>query len=144
MRGAGPQSGYQSAGLNLCSGLYNTPGSVAAPYYTYNHSACVVTYAGCHTGGSSITGVAFYQGGSYPAAYNGALFFADHTRNEIWAMPTGANGLPDPTQLQTLVAGASNPVDLEAGPGGDLFYVDLEGGAIRRITYGGQPPPSGT
>ena len=41
---------------------------LAAPYYTYNHKACVVTYTGCHHGGSSITGVAFYQGGSYPAA----------------------------------------------------------------------------
>jgi glucose/arabinose dehydrogenase len=30
--GAGPQGGYQGAGLNLCSSLYNTPGSVAAPY----------------------------------------------------------------------------------------------------------------
>ena len=42
-------------------------GSVAAPYYAYNHSACVVSYPGCRTGSSSITGLAFYQGGSYPA-----------------------------------------------------------------------------
>ncbi len=31
--GAGPQSGYQSAGLTMCSQLYNTAGSVTAPYY---------------------------------------------------------------------------------------------------------------
>src|SRR5262249_62410107 len=59
--GNGPQAGYQGAGLNLCSSLYNTPGSVAAPYYTYNHSSCVVSYPGCHTGGSSVTGVPFYH-----------------------------------------------------------------------------------
>src|SRR3954469_1808372 len=100
--GASPQGGYQGAGLGLCSSLYSTPGSVSAPYYTYNHGACVVNYSGCHTGGSSITGVAFYLGGAYPASYNGALFFADHTRNEIWAMlPT--NGLPDPARLQSFV-----------------------------------------
>jgi len=146
--GAGPQSGYQSAGLNLCSSLYNTPGSVAAPYYTYNHSACVVSYTGCHTGGSSITGVAFYQGGSYPAAYNGALFFADHTRNEIWAMMPGANGLPDPANIQSFVGvdatggAAGHPVDLKIGPGGDLFYVDMEDGSLHRIIYtaANQPP----
>ena len=146
--GAGPQSGYQSAGLNLCSSLYNTPGSVAAPYYTYNHSACVVSYTGCHTGGSSITGVAFYQGGSYPAAYNGALFFADHTRNEIWAMMPGGNGLPDPANIQSFVGvdatggAAGNPVDLKIGPGGDLFYVDMEDGSLHRIIYtaANQPP----
>jgi glucose/arabinose dehydrogenase len=146
--GTGPQSGYQGAGLNLCSSLYSTPGSVTAPYYTYNHSACVVTYPGCHTGGSSITGVAFYQGGSYPAAYNGALFFADHTRNEIWAMMPGTNGLPDPSQLQSFVGvdatggAAGHPVDLKTGPGGDLFYVDMDDGTIHRITYtaANQPP----
>ena len=146
--GASAQPGYQGAGLNLCSSLYSTPGSVIAPYYTYNHSACVVSYAGCHTGGSSITGVAFYQGGSYPAQYNGALFFADHTRNEIWAMLPGTNGLPDPSQLQSFVGvdatggAAGHPVDLKTGPGGDLFYVDMDDGTVHRITYtaANQPP----
>jgi glucose/arabinose dehydrogenase/PKD repeat protein len=146
--GASPQSGYQGAGLNLCSSLYSTPGSVVAPYYTYNHNACVVSYTGCHTGGSSITGVAFYQGGSYPAQYNGALFFADHTRNEIWAMLPGTNGLPDPSRLQSFVGvdaaggAAGHPVDLKIGPGGDLFYVDMDDGTVHRITYtaANQPP----
>ncbi len=146
--GASPQSGYQGAGLNLCSSLYSTPGSVLAPYYTYNHGACVVNYAGCHTGGSSITGVAFYQGGSYPTQYNGALFFADHTRNEIWAMLPGTNGLPDPSRLQSFVGvdatggAAGHPVDLKIGPGGDLFYVDMDDGTVHRITYAAanQPP----
>jgi glucose/arabinose dehydrogenase/PKD repeat protein len=145
--GDSPQSGYQSAGLNLCSSLYAAPGSVAAPYYTYNHKLCVVTYTGCHSGGSSITGIAFYGGGSYPAAYNGALFFADHSRNEIWAMMPGANGLPDPSNVVSFVGvnadgGAGHPVDLKIGPGGDLFYVDMDDGTIHRITYtaGNQPP----
>jgi glucose/arabinose dehydrogenase len=145
--GANPQSGYQSAGLNLCNSLYANPGSVAAPYYAYKHSECVVNYTGCHHGGSSITGLAFYQGGSYPAAYQGALFFADHSRNEIWAMMPGANGLPDPANIRSFVGvnaagGAGHPVDLKIGPGGDLFYVDMEDGNIHRIIYtvGNRPP----
>jgi len=145
--GASPHSAYQAAGLNLCTSLYSAPGSVATPYYAYQHSACVVNYPDCHSGGSSITGVAFYQGGSYPAAYDGALFFADHTRNEIWAMLPGANGLPDPANIRSFVGvnadgGAGNPVDLKIGPGGDLFYVDMEDGTIHRIIYtvGNQPP----
>jgi glucose/arabinose dehydrogenase len=146
--GASPQGGYQGAGLNLCSSLYSTPGSVIAPYYAYNHSACVVNYSGCHTGGSSITGVAFYQGGFYPTQYNGALFFADHSRNEIWAMLPGTNGLPDPSRLQSFVGvdttggAAGHPVDLKIGPGGDVFYVDMDDGTVHRITYtaANQPP----
>ncbi|MFG1817890.1 PQQ-dependent sugar dehydrogenase [Kribbella sp. NPDC049174] len=139
--GSGAQSGYQGAGLTSCQSLYSTPGSVVAPYYAYNHNACVVNYTGCRTGGSSITGIAFYQSGSYPAQYNGALFFADHSRNEIWAMLPGTNGLPDPARLQSFVGvdaaggAAGHPVDLKIGPGGDLFYVDMENGSVHRITF---------
>jgi uncharacterized repeat protein (TIGR01451 family) len=136
--GSGVQSSYSP--LNICGGL---PGSaVTAPYYTYNHSAQVVSGETCPTGSSSISGMAFYQGGSYPAAYNGALFFADHSRNCIWVMFPGTNGLPDPGNKATFVAGAAGPVDLQIGPGGDLFYVDYDGGTIRRIQYGAQPPPT--
>ncbi|MEU4295057.1 PQQ-dependent sugar dehydrogenase [Kribbella sp. NPDC026596] len=146
--GSSLQGGYQGAGLSQCSSLYSTPGSVVSPYYAYNHNACVVSYSGCRTGGSSITGIAFYQSGSYPSQYNGALFFADHTRDEIWAMLPGTNGLPDPARLQSFVGvdstggAAGHPVDLKIGPGGDLFYVDMEGGSIHRITYtaANQPP----
>jgi glucose/arabinose dehydrogenase len=82
-----------------------------------------------------VSGLAFYERGPYPDSYNGALFFADHSRNCIWAMKKGTNGLPDPTRLSTFVAGAANPVDLQIGPGGDLFYADFDGGTIRRIRY---------
>ncbi len=133
--GNGAQSGYQSANLSLCSGLYSA-GTATSPYFTYNHGSAVVQGDSCPTAnGSSVTGEAFYTGGSYPAAYNGALIFADHTRNCIWAMLAGSNGLPDPTNIRLLVGGAANPVDLETGPGGDIFYADLEGGTIQRISY---------
>jgi uncharacterized repeat protein (TIGR01451 family) len=56
----------------------------------------------------------------------------------------GSNGLPDKSQISTFATSAANPVDLEIGPGGDLFYVDFDGSAIRRIQYFGnnQPPVS--
>src|SRR6202011_4302013 len=74
---------------------------------------------------------------SYPAKYRNALFFADFTRNCIWAMPAGANGLPDPAQGETFASGAG-PVSLRSvsSMGGDLFYADLIGGAIHRIGLG--------
>jgi glucose/arabinose dehydrogenase len=139
--GADRQGGYDGANLNICESLYAQPGAVTAPYYTYNHSATVVSGEACPTGSSSISGMAFAgSGGSYPAAYDGALFFADYSRDCIWAMLKGANGLPDPNQRQTFAAAAANPVDLKIGPGGDLFYVDLAG-TIRRISYQGSNTP---
>ncbi len=144
--GPGPQPGYQAANLNLCTSLYSGAGQTA-PYYTYNHADKVVAGDACPTGGSAITGMAFYPGtgGDYPAQYNGALFFSDYARHCIWAMLRGADGLPDKTNIVTFLAGASaysTPVDLTVGPGGDLYYVDVAGGAVHRIRYfpNNQPP----
>ena len=125
--------------LDICNTLYAS-GTAVPPYFTYQHAASVVAGDGCPTGGSSVTGGAFYPatGGNYPAKYHGALFFADYTRRCIWVMLKGANGLPDPTKVETFATGttgAYSPVDLVTGPGGDLFYVDLVGGTIWRIRY---------
>ncbi|MDX6411532.1 MAG: hypothetical protein QOE91_1048, partial [Gaiellaceae bacterium] len=140
--GNGRQQGFDGANLNLCNNLYSSPGAVTPPFFTYSHAAKVVPGEACPTtGGSSITGSAFYPGGTYPG-YTGAFFFADYTRNCIWAMLEGANGSPDPTKITTFASGAAGPVDLQIGPGGDLFYADLNGGTIRRIQYfsSNQPP----
>ena len=91
----------------------------------------------CSTGSSAVAGIAFYNGGNYPATYANALFFADHSRNCIWAMKAGGNGLPNTGNIEVFVSGAINPVSLEIGPGGDLFYVNFEGGEIRRIVRTG-------
>ena len=48
-------------------------------------------------------------GGSFRPAYDGALFFSDYSRNCIWAMLAGSNGLPDPDNRQTFVAGRGRP-----------------------------------
>jgi glucose/arabinose dehydrogenase/PKD repeat protein len=139
------QSGYDSANLPICETLYTAPaGTHTAPFVAWNHSAKLVAGESCPTGSSSSTGVAFYPsaGGPYPAAYNGAVFFADYSRRCIWAsLPSAPGGLPDPANLQTFVSDAAGPVDLEVGPGGEVYYVDL-GGTVRRVRYfpGNQPP----
>ncbi|MFL6120625.1 PQQ-dependent sugar dehydrogenase [Actinophytocola sp.] len=138
--GAAKQSGYDGANLNLCESLYGT--GQTAPYYTYNHTASVVANDGCPTGGSSISGIAFETTSNYPAAYDGALFFSDSSRGCIWAMRRGANGQPDPATTTPLVTGANTPVQLLIGPGGDLYYVALGSGELRRISYPPNQPPT--
>jgi glucose/arabinose dehydrogenase len=137
-------SGYDDANVSTCENLYAEGASaVTAPVFYYDHAAQVVTGESCPTGSSAIAGMAFYPetGGSFPAAYRGGLFFADHNRSCIWFIPKGTNGQPDPAQRQTF-ATAANPVDLEIGPNGDLFYVDFDTSTIRRISATGtnQPP----
>ncbi len=136
--GAGRQAGYDSANLKICEDLYAAQGAVTAPHHAYAHDNPVVSGDTCPTGGSSIAGVAFGLSGSqtsYPTEYDGALFFADYSRGCIWVMPQGPDGTPSPDLVETFVADAAHPVNLQVGPGGDLFYIDFVGGTIRRIQY---------
>ncbi|HET9324479.1 MAG TPA: PKD domain-containing protein [Gaiellaceae bacterium] len=141
--GNGTQPGYDSANLSICENLYALPGGVVPPYYTYNHSAQVVSGESCPTGSSSIAGLAFYPGGPFPDSYDGALFFADYSRDCIWVMLRGANGLPSTSASNraTFQAPAANPVALKVGPDGALYYADFDGGTIRRISYAANQPP---
>jgi glucose/arabinose dehydrogenase len=142
---------FDSADLDMCENLYAQPSATTGPYYAHNRNQPVVQGETCPNDQDALSGLAFYNGGNYPPAYDGALFFTDYTRSCIWAMFKGANGLPDPSNIATLVDGGLDgsvtAVDLEIGPGGDLFYVNIGGrraddGEVHRIHYLGanQPP----
>lgn len=134
--GAAQQPDYHNAGLNLCNSLY-TSGGTAAPYYAFQHGVQLTGSTCSTTNGSAITGLAFHTGTGYPTGYDGALFFADHSRNCVWAMRVGSDGLPDPSSIVDFQSGG-NPVDVETGPASlnnDIFTVDMEGGSIHRLTY---------
>jgi glucose/arabinose dehydrogenase len=135
--GGGHHGGWDSLDLDLCEDLYDGGGSVS-PVYDYLHWEEVVPGDGCGNGpSSSLSGLAFYEGGDYPG-YDGALFFSDYSRNCIWVMRAGVDGIPDPGTVQAFAFAAAGPVDLQLGPGGDLFYVDFDGGKVRRIEYVGE------
>jgi glucose/arabinose dehydrogenase len=133
--GSTPQPSWKAAGFNLCTSLYSA-GTATAPAFQYAHSAPLFTGDPCPTGSGSPDGLAFYTGSSYPASYKGALFFADWARQCIYVVPTGANGEPAFGQIRLFMNVAPAGVtDLEAGPGGDLFYVDNSGGTVVRIRF---------
>ena len=140
------QSGYDGANLNVCENLYGQPGADTKPYHAYHHNNKVVATDACPTGSSSIAGLEFEfnSASTYPAEYDDALFFADYSRDCIWVMPKGADGHPAPGQIRPFVEAAANPVNLEMGPDGNLYYVDFDGGTIRRIQYTASPnrPPT--
>ena len=134
------QSAWNDIHLNLCEQLYAKTGAVTFPHYAYKEGGAVVPGETCPNTSASTSGLAFYTGGSYPAKFNGALFFADYSRKCVWVMRAGSNGVPDPARIELFVQNAAAPVDLQTGPGGDLFYVDHLGGRIHRIRYGGNAP----
>ena len=139
---------YAFLGLDACERLYNAPGSTEPPFYYYSHEAGVTPDDPCpYEPGSAISGLAFYEGGAYPPAYSGALFFADAVRGCIYVMRADDDGHPDPANVEPfLTEGGLYPgVDIEVGPEGDLFYANLYGpgfgpGAIHRISYDPDAP----
>jgi glucose/arabinose dehydrogenase len=134
--GPNRQSGYDGANVPLLESLY-TSGGDTKPYYAWNHSEQVAPGSGEPTGGSSATGVAFYTGGNYPVAFNNAMFFADYSRKRIYVAYAGPNGLPDMSTRQVFAALPEGAVELTTGPNGDLFFVDLQGNRIVRVTATG-------
>ena len=138
--GMNRQGGYDGANLNICENLYAQPSADTKPYFTYAHGARVTAGEACPTGSSALSGATFGSpsGSSpYPGSYDNAFFFADYSRGCIWVMKADASGLPVPGLVEPFVVGAATPVDLERGPGGQLYYVDIGGGTIRRIDYAG-------
>ena len=136
--GAPREGGYDSVNVLICENLYAAgPSAVRAPHFSYVHGQPAVPGDSCSNGSSSISGLAFYTGGTYPSEYNGALFFGDYSRSCIWVMLAGAGGVPDPTTTRVFDLGAAGPVELRIGPGGDLFYVGFQDDTIRRIRFPG-------
>lgn len=135
--GAHRQSGYNGSNLRLCESLYRSGGAIG-PYFTYHHDR---TSAGCRPGGgTSVSGLAFYNGSSY-RGYRGALFISDYSRMCVWAMRAGRGGLPDRRRMSTFSTGGGL-VELQAGPGGDIFGTDILYGRIVRYVYvNGNSPP---
>jgi glucose/arabinose dehydrogenase len=70
----------------------------------------------------------------FPAAYRGALFFADVARQCIFVVQPGEDGVPDPRTARQF-ARSTFPVDMAVGPDGALYYVNVLHGELRRITY---------
>lgn len=108
------------------------PSGVTNPIYAYSHSG----------GGASITGCTFYAGTQFPAAYQGNLFFLEHSRGQIGRMILdGSNNVVSVTMPWGTTASAgwgSGPVDLLLGNEGALYYTQYSGGQVRKITYGPQ------
>jgi uncharacterized repeat protein (TIGR01451 family) len=145
--GSPRQPGYDNANLSICENLYALPGGVVAPYFAYRHNAKVVPGESCRPNpdgtqtSSSTAGVAFYTTGPFPDSYDGAVFFADYSRDCIWVMFPGGDGLPNPGNRALFQDPAANPVDLQVGPDGALYYADFDFGTIRRIAYSVNQPP---
>jgi glucose/arabinose dehydrogenase len=118
-------------GWPTCEGPCNPPNpSFRNPVKYYAHSGNP-TPNGC-----AIIGGAFYNPAAptFPAAYVGKYFFTDLCSGWIKRADPGSG-----FALNAFGDGISNPVQIELGPDGSLYYVERGTGSVRRISYLGTP-----
>ena len=102
------------------------------PVYTYSHAA---------TGGCAVTGGTFYNppAGNFPESYLGKYFFADLCGGFIRLLD------PDSRNVNTFATGLQTPVDLQVGPDGALYYLQIgNGGQVWRVSFNGGQGPATT
>jgi glucose/arabinose dehydrogenase/PKD repeat protein len=122
-------SGYQD--LAECQIEYAKEGTAEAatlPDYDYSHDP---NYQGAVIAGP------VYTGGPYPDDFDGDVFFGDYANAFIKRLQIDAQG--DVMGAVAFGTGAV-PVDLELGPGNEIFYVDFGDGnpgtgSVKRIVY---------
>ena len=83
--------------------------------------------------GAAIAGD-FYTGSSYPAFYRNTFFFADYNVGMLRYLVFYPDGSVEPVDFATNVLG---PVQITAGPNGDLYVLKIQSGGLSRIRYGG-------
>lgn len=121
--------------LGLCPGV---DAEHDAPFIAWHHSSP----GSLGFTGNCVTGMAFYQGTSYPPIYQGRLFFMDFGQGWMKAASLDAGGAL--VNIVDFGASIAGPVDLLADPtSGDLLLTSIQGvnGKVYRLRYVGSNLP---
>ncbi len=111
------------------------PGPLTAPLAYWHHGDPGLSSPPGFTGAAALGG-AFYTGSCYPAPWPGALFVADYA--EGWVKAFELDEEDNIVGFHNFFFGLSSPVDLVAHPvTGDLHYVAIYAGNVRRFTFNG-------
>jgi glucose/arabinose dehydrogenase len=112
-------------GWNLTEGPTSDP-RFQSPLFAYPHQAPPPTVTGC-----AIVGGAFYNPTTvqFPPFYVGKYFFADYCKGWIRVL--------DPTTgtASDFATNAVQPVDMQVGNDGALYYLNRLAGEVRLVTF---------
>lgn len=134
---------YGWPGIEGVRTTQTAPANYQDPVYAYNHSG----------GSCAITGGAFFNppASAFPGSYVGKYFFTDYCNGSIKVLDFAAGNA-----VATFATGIDRPIDVKAGPDGNLYYVARGGlgggsdadntssnaGEIWRVQYAGTDAPS--
>lgn len=117
----------QNYGWPFFEGPSGDPTRFRNPVFTYRHGPNGDDNVGC-----AITGGVFYpaQASSFPSTYAGKYFFLDYCNAWVRVLD------PRDSSVTGFASGmAPNPIDLQVGPDGSLYYASRWDGTVRVIRY---------
>lgn len=109
-------------GWPICEGSCSNNG-MTNPIYTYNHNG----------GSASVTGGFVYRGSMFPAAYQGAYFFADYAQSFMKTLTLNSSG--GSTGVNDFDLSAGTVVDLKQASDGSVYYLNIYPARLYQITY---------
>jgi glucose/arabinose dehydrogenase/PKD repeat protein len=112
--------GYPTGGFTC-----GTPSSYANPLYAYAHDP--------ETSAGSVTGGMFYMGSSYPSEYQDTYFFGDFALDFIKRIVVDADD--NIISVEDFIDGAGGPVAFGPDLSGDVNYLSIYTGELRRLTH---------
>jgi hypothetical protein len=118
--------GYRD--LPEAAAFYSANPNVEAPLWSRSHGA----------GGVAIVLGDFYTGSLYPSQYQNSLFFTDYGDPTIRAVTLNAQGAL--TNQMVVMGSVGTVIEMQMGPDGRMYYVDIAGGRVGRIDYVGVAP----
>ena len=123
---SGANYGWPCREGNVATTYGCTPSSTATnPLYTYAHNA---------SGAGSITGGAFASFNAYPDAYDTSFFIGDYAQMWMKRLVLNASGTAV-VSVQDFIPDSVWPVEITAGPDGNVYYLDIVFGTLNRLTH---------
>jgi glucose/arabinose dehydrogenase len=128
--GAGRNYGWGSGG-GANEGPFTPTGGLSGftpPLFAYGHGSGTSL-------GNSIAGGAFYNPVTslFPSQFTGDYFYADFVNGWIRYLDAGTAN----SNLLVSGFGSNSLVDLQVGPDGALYYLNISNGTVGRIAYTG-------
>jgi glucose/arabinose dehydrogenase len=122
-------------GVNLRTGGYDTlPEAIA--FYGSGQTATSAVWARPHSDGAeAIIMGDFYTGSSLPSLYRDGLFVTDVNQGIVDVLYLDANGRVDSSKR--FANGVSGIVQMQTGPDGAMYFVNIGAGTIGRWTGSG-------
>jgi glucose/arabinose dehydrogenase len=74
-----------------------------------------------------------FVGAAFPSQYIGSYVYGDYVLNTLTLVTLGANNTI--ISQESLISGPGGPVDIKTGPDGNLYYIAIYTGEVKRVVY---------